>query len=84
MSFADQFATAAGHDSAPGYDAAAITPGSPHPATRGIYVGGDGDITCLMAGGTTVTFTGVLGGSILPVRVKQVTAATATNLVALT
>ncbi len=84
MSFADQFAKTAGHDSAPAYDAVAITPGSPHPQTRGIYVGADGDITCLMAGGSTITFTGVPGGTILPVRVKQVTASTATDLVALT
>ena len=50
-----------------------------------IYVGGDGNVAVITAGGDTITFQGVLGGTILPVKVKKVlaTGTTATNLVGL-
>jgi hypothetical protein len=59
--------------------------------TRGLYVGVAGDVTVKMAsedvetGTDTVTFTGVLAGSILPIRVAQVraTGTTASEIVAL-
>lgn len=53
--------------------------------TRGIYVGGSGDIVLVMAddGDTSVTFFGAVAGTLLPIRVARVlaTGTTATNLV---
>lgn len=53
--------------------------------TRGIFVGGAGNIVVTMLGGGDVTFTGVVAGTILPIRVTRVksTNTTATNMVAL-
>lgn len=52
--------------------------------TRGLYIGGAGNISVVI-GGNSVTFTGVLAGSILPIRVSRVnaTSTTATSIVAL-
>lgn len=73
---------------APASDAAAITPHEVNEleaVTRGIYVGGAGNIVLITATGRTVTFTNVPAGSILPIAVRQVKAigTTATALVAL-
>lgn len=67
--------------------AAAVTPNdSADLATRSraIYVGTGGDVAVVMAGGEAVTFAGILGGSLLPVRVDRVkaTGTTASNIVA--
>ena len=52
--------------------------------SRAVYIGGDGDLTVEMAGGQVVAFTGLLAGTLLPIRVKKVkTATTATNVVVL-
>ena len=52
--------------------------------SRAIYIGGDGDLTVEMAGGQVIAFTGLLAGTVLPIRVNKVKAATtATNIVAL-
>ncbi|MDQ7020208.1 MAG: hypothetical protein Q9M33_13730 [Robiginitomaculum sp.] len=66
--------------------------------TRAIYVGGDGDLTVVMAEGDGVTgkaatlpafpvvvFVGLKAGTVLPIRARQVmaTGTTATNLVGL-
>lgn len=53
--------------------------------TRGLYVGGTGDIAVTMEGGGVVTFVSVLAGSILPLRCTKVmsTNTTATAIVAL-
>ena len=69
------------------YDAEAVTPsdtGDIRP-TRGLYIGGDGDLKVDMALGSTVTFSGLLAGTILPVQVVRVysTDTTATNVLAL-
>lgn len=50
-----------------------------------VYVGGAGDVAVVTAQGTTLTFSGMTAGSILPVRCRQVmsTNTTATNLVGL-
>ncbi len=52
---------------------------------RALYVGGTGDINATLADGTKVVFVGVQGGTILPVRVRQVwsTSTGATDIVAL-
>lgn len=55
-------------------------------STRAVYVGGAGNISVLPVGqGTSVTLTGVQGGTILPIRVARVnaTGTTATAIVGL-
>ena len=66
----------------------AITPNDATDVTglRGIYVGGDGNLALMAIGDTAaVTLTGVLAGTIIPVRAKYVMATntTATALVGL-
>lgn len=53
--------------------------------TRAVFVGGEGDLRVQMLGGGVVTFTGVPGGSLLPLRVVQIFASgtSATELVGL-
>jgi hypothetical protein len=50
-----------------------------------LYVGGAGNLTVDTVGGDTVTFTGILGGSFIPVQVTRVyaTGTSATSIVAL-
>jgi hypothetical protein len=71
----------------PAQDAAVVTPSdtADQGDVRGLFVGGDGNVSLVTALGNTVVFTGVLGGSILPVRCTKVrsTGTTATNIVAL-
>lgn len=79
----DQFAI-----DAPARYYAAITPHDSTDMTnycRAIYVGGAGNLVAVSIEGDVVTFTGVVAGSILPIRAKRVnsTNTTATNLVAL-
>ncbi len=52
--------------------------------TRGIYVGGAGNIVAVI-GGTAITFNGAQAGDILPIHATRVnlTSTTATSLVAL-
>lgn len=53
-------------------------------STRGVYVGGAGNLDVLSEGGQRVTFIGVLAGMYYPLCIKQVfTTTTATNLVGL-
>lgn len=70
------------------YDYAAITPSDStnlSKVTRGIYVGGNGNMVCVKEDGTTVTFVGVTAGIVYPIRAKRInsTSTTATSLVAL-
>lgn len=53
--------------------------------TRGIYVGGTGDMTVTMLDGQEVTFATIPAGTILPIRAVSVTRATtdATTMVGL-
>lgn len=72
----------------PANDAAAVTPNDTTQlsfVTRGLYVGGAGNVAVLMASGQTVTFVGVPAGTVLPIRIARVnsTSTTATSIVAL-
>jgi len=70
----------------PGADAVAITPADADLGirTRAVYVGTGGDLVVKMAAsGNIVTFPNVVAGSLLPLRVTQIRAATsASNIVA--
>ncbi len=75
-------------DTAPAAGFAAITPHDSTDlqyVTRGVYVGGAGNIVAVDEGGTAVTFNGATAGTILPIRVRRInnTSTTATGLVAL-
>lgn len=78
----DLFAGKAAELDSPAGSAFAITPSDATPlfrVTRGIYVGGTGDIECIMADtGATVVFNAVPQGVILPVRVTHVKATNTT------
>ena len=75
-------------DSGPAPNAFAITP---HDSTdftnytRGIYVGGAGNIVIVTPSGDAITLVGAAAGSIIPVQAKRVnsTSTTATSLVGL-
>jgi hypothetical protein len=40
--------------------------------TRALYIGADGNVAVRMTSGTTVTFQGVVAGTILPIQVNRV------------
>lgn len=78
------------HDSlsAPKGGAFAITPHDTNDLTTGataVYIGGAGNMKVITSLGQTVTFVGLVAGTILPVRVSRVfsTDTTATSLVGL-
>ena len=74
--------------SSPASNAASVTPNDGVDlayTSRGLHVGGGGDIAVYMPGGTTaVVFKSVASGSLIPIRVDRVLAAgtTATDIVA--
>jgi len=85
---ADNFTSYSSGLDSPAINAEAITPSNSvnmANTSRGIYVGVGGNISVLMAGGTTVTLVGIFGGTILPIRVNRVnlTNTTASSLIAL-
>jgi len=58
--------------------------GPNHPPARALYVDGTGDLVIRFVDGSIVTFVGVPAGSLLPIHVDQVRAATtATNILGL-
>ena len=73
----------------PAWDAWEITPSDetmvPRAPTRALYIGVGGNLTVDMGAGRSVTFVGVLGGTILPIRVDMVfaTGTTATDIIGL-
>jgi hypothetical protein len=72
----------------PGSNAAVITPNDGTDLTytsRALFVGGAGNIAVTMAGGQSVTFTGIIAGALLPIRVSRIlsTGTTATNIMAI-
>jgi len=84
----DRFSgTATGLD-APATHGFAITPHDTNDLseiTRGLYVGGTGTLVAELASGAQITFAGVVGGTLLPVRVRKVlaTGSTATQIMGL-
>ena len=84
---ASTLATTPPVDIAPYKSAAVVTPadGSDIPVTKGLYVGGAGNVNVDFSSGPTVLFSGVPAGTVLPIRVKRVrsTSTTATLIVAL-
>ncbi len=86
-----EYNASAGPES-PAWNAVAVTPADGSDlatvATRGLYVGGAGDVAVYMSGGdgaTAVVFVGVQAGTVLPIRVDRVrsTSTTATSILAL-
>lgn len=69
---------------APAFKAYAVTPDDsndlPAGDARALYIGGDGDVEVITSGDTTVVFKGLKSGSVLPVRVRRVKAASTTIL----
>ncbi len=53
--------------------------------SRGIWVGGAGNVSALLSNGDTVILIGVLAGTLLPLRATKITTSgtSATNMVAL-
>lgn len=74
-------------ESVPGEHAFAVTPSDSADlthATRGLWVGGAGDISVDTVGGeTAVVFVGVLAGTLLPIAVTRVrsTSTTASSII---
>ena len=73
---------------APASDGFAITPNDGADlgrVPRAIFVGGAGAIALVTKAGTTLTFSGLTAGTVLPVRAKRVlaTGTTATGLIGL-
>lgn len=72
-----------------GYDFASITPSDtdfvPHGRTTGLYIAATANITVDDPMGNPVTFTGLAGGIVHPIRTKRVrsTGTTATGIVGL-
>lgn len=84
----DTLAAYALSPAAPAANAAAVTPHNTDElthVTRGIYVGGTGNLKVTTLGGQETTFTAVPVGTFLPVRAKIIwsTGTTATSIVAL-
>jgi hypothetical protein len=86
---ADKFKTYASGLDSPADSAASVTPNNSTDLgthSRGLYIGGAGNVKVDMAGdGTAVVFTGLLAGVVYPIRASRVyaTDTTATNIVAL-
>lgn len=85
---ADNFRTYKPGLDSPASDGEAVTPSDSVDlvnVSRAIYVGGDGNISVITNGGTTLTLAGALAGTTIPIRVSRIraTGTTAVNLVAL-
>ena len=75
------------YNNAPCDNAAVVTPSDTTalPQIQQIFVGGAGNVAVTTVGGQVLTFTGVLAGTVLPVRCTKIMATntTATNMVAM-
>lgn len=77
-----------GNSTNPASSAVAVTPNDTADltnVTRAIYIGTGGNLSVIMQDGSTCTFTGVLAGTVYPLRVSRVraTGTTAGSIVAL-
>lgn len=84
----DRFESTATGLSGPASHGFAITPHDStelSEVTRAIFIGGAGNVSVVLASGATLTFSNLPGGSVLPIRAKQVksTGTTATALLGL-
>jgi len=84
----DTFKTFARSLTSPPEHALEIAPSDAAPlphVTRALYVGGSGDVALRLLGGAEVTFRGLQGGSLIPIRITMVKSAgtTATGLIGL-
>lgn len=75
-------------DVSSGFRFVAVTPHDSTPlpdGVRGLYIGTGGNAVLLDTDGNAVTFSNIVGGTLLPVQVKRVNATntTASNIVAL-
>jgi hypothetical protein len=87
MAAIDNFASFAPGLDSPATLAEAVTPHDTNELTnvsRGLWVGGAGDVAVVTSGGSTATFAAVPAGTMLPVRAKIVktTGTTASSIVA--
>ena len=85
MAASDTFASSSSGLMAPADNAVAITPDDANDLatmSRGIYIGGAGNLAVVMKGGQAVTFQNLAAGAVLSVRVARIksTGTTATNL----
>jgi hypothetical protein len=89
MAALDQFGyRTGGAPDQPASRAEAVTPSDSTDLTyvsRGLWVGGAGNVAVTMVSGDAVTFSGVVAGTLLPIRVSRVksTSTTATLILAL-
>lgn len=85
---ADVFASYRSGLESPASNAAAVTPNDStdlETDARALWVGTSGNVKIDTTGGQTVTFVGVIGGSIVPMRTRRVyaTGTTASNILAI-
>jgi hypothetical protein len=85
---ADRFRNSSPSLAGPASDGFAVTPHDSNllsETTRGLYVGGAGNIAAVMASGVSVTFSAVPAGTVLPVRLTRIlaTGTSATSMVGL-
>jgi hypothetical protein len=75
------------YDISPAAQAVALTKSDSTviPVCRALYIGGAGDVAVVTANGSTVTFSGAVAGSIIPIAVTKLmsTNTTATLVLAL-
>jgi hypothetical protein len=88
MPATDNFANNFVGNTSPATIAEAVTPSDSADLTnvsRALWIGGAGNISVIMANGSTVLFSGIAAGTMLPLRVSRVrsTSTTATLIVAI-
>ena len=73
------------YDSSPAIQAVAVTPGTPFPVCRALYIGTGGNFIPTLENGATPAFKNAQSGSIIPIRCTNVSATdlTAADIVAL-
>ena len=84
----DRFQTASPSLSGPAAHGFAVTPSDSAllaETTRALYVGSAGNLVVVMASGSTITFTAIPSGTVLPVRVSKImaTGTSATDILGL-